>query len=99
ILQVLLPLAKKALDSLHIQVSAVLLNSRRFATHALGCSCAVLTLVLHMGTFVQLRVELAQTHCRKQQRRTHNCLVKPGGVSPRASMRLLLGSAADPFTV
>ncbi|KAF7236257.1 Retinoic acid receptor responder protein 2 [Varanus komodoensis] len=35
--------------------------------------------VLHMGTFVQLRVELAQTHCRKQQRRTHNCLVKPGG--------------------
>ncbi|KAH0627713.1 hypothetical protein JD844_003849 [Phrynosoma platyrhinos] len=32
------------------------------------------------GTFVHLEVELAQTHCRKQQRRMQNCSVKPGGV-------------------
>ncbi|KAJ6655087.1 hypothetical protein lerEdw1_005991 [Lerista edwardsae] len=32
-----------------------------------------------MGTFVQLEVHLVQTFCRKQQRETQNCRIKPGG--------------------
>ncbi|XP_066482992.1 retinoic acid receptor responder protein 2 [Tiliqua scincoides] len=32
-----------------------------------------------MGTFVQLQVHLIQTFCRKQQRETQNCRIKPGG--------------------
>nr|XP_028606272.1 retinoic acid receptor responder protein 2 [Podarcis muralis] len=31
------------------------------------------------GTYVQLEVDLVQTICRKQQRGTQNCRIKPGG--------------------
>ncbi|XP_053119329.1 retinoic acid receptor responder protein 2 [Hemicordylus capensis] len=31
------------------------------------------------GTFVQLEFDIAQTSCRKHQRMTQNCPVKPGG--------------------
>ncbi|CAI5789339.1 Chemerin [Podarcis lilfordi] len=31
------------------------------------------------GTYVQLEVDLVQTFCRKQQRGTQNCRIKPGG--------------------
>ncbi|XP_062977993.1 retinoic acid receptor responder protein 2 isoform X2 [Elgaria multicarinata webbii] len=54
--------------------------------------------VLNMGTFVQLQVELAQTHCRKQQRRTHSCHIKAGGRRQTCLACIKFGST-DPESV
>ncbi|XP_077160500.1 retinoic acid receptor responder protein 2 isoform X2 [Paroedura picta] len=35
--------------------------------------------MLPRGTFVQLEVDLVQTFCRKSQRGTQNCRIRPGG--------------------